>query len=106
MSEPRTVPELLEVGERVRTDSSHIFEDHDHPHEAKALMATALGITVEEVEKPKKLKDPSPRARDKYLALVARRAAGEPLPILTGRIEFYGLDLKVKAGAFVPRPSS
>jgi release factor glutamine methyltransferase len=105
MSEPRTVPELLEVGERVLTDSSHIFEDHDHPHEARALLATALGVTIEEVER-KKLGPPTPRARDKYLALVARRAAGEPLPILTGRIEFYGLDLKVKAGAFVPRPSS
>ncbi len=106
MSEPRTIPELLEIGERVLTDSSHIFEDHDHPHEAKALMATALGLTFDEVDKPKKLKDPTPRARDRYLALVARRAAGEPLPILTGHIEFYGLDLKVKPGAFVPRPSS
>ncbi len=105
MSEPRTVPELLEVGERVLTDSSHIFEDHDHAHEARALLATALGVTIEEVER-KKLGPPTPRARDKYLALVARRAAGEPLPILTGHIEFYGLDLKVKAGAFVPRPSS
>ena len=28
------------------------------------------------------------------------------MPVLTGRIEFYGLDLQVRAGAFVPRPSS
>jgi release factor glutamine methyltransferase len=46
------------------------------------------------------------RERERYLALVARRAAGEPLPFLTGRIDFYGLELRVKPGAFVPRPSS
>jgi release factor glutamine methyltransferase len=44
--------------------------------------------------------------RDRYLALIARRAGGEPFPLLTGRIEFYGLDLAVRPGAFVPRPSS
>ncbi|MDQ3958213.1 MAG: peptide chain release factor N(5)-glutamine methyltransferase, partial [Actinomycetota bacterium] len=46
------------------------------------------------------------RTRERYLALVARRAGGEPFPFLTGRIEFWGLELQVRPGAFVPRPSS
>ena len=48
----------------------------------------------------------TPHAGERYLALLARRAGGEPFPIIMGRIEFWRLDLKVRPGAFVPRPSS
>jgi release factor glutamine methyltransferase len=50
--------------------------------------------------------EPAPRIRERYLSMVARRAGGEPLPFITGHIEFYGLHLEVRPGAFVPRPSS
>jgi len=103
MSEPRTVSELLVVGETVLADSTHLFEDHDFEDQARELLATALRITEDELQDASV---PSRPLRDRYLALVARRAAGEPQPFLTGRIEFYGLDLRVKPGAFVPRPSS
>lgn len=103
MSEPTTVARLLEIGERVLTDSSHIFEDHDRATEARELLAFALGVDEDELVDDDQ---PPRRVRDRYLSLVARRAAGEPFPILTGHIEFYGLDLKVWPGAFVPRPSS
>ena len=103
MSEPRTVAQLIDLGERVLADSTHIFDDHDNRHEAEQLMSFCLGGDVDEVDD-----DLHPRRslRDRYLSLVARRAGGEPLPFLTGHIEFYGLDLDVKPGAFVPRPSS
>jgi len=103
MSEPRTVAQLLDLGERVLTDSSHIFDDHDNRADAEELLAFCLKTSR---SKLKKRFEPSPRARDRYLALVARRAGGEPFPFLVGRIGFYGLDLKVRPGAFVPRPSS
>ena len=103
MSEPRTVQQLLEVGERVMGDSSFIFEDHDNLDEAEQLLAMCLDVEEDELDDDF---EPPRRTRERYLALVARRAAGEPLPFLTGRIEFYGLDLAVKPGAFVPRPSS
>jgi len=80
-----------------------VFEDHDHREEAEELLALCLKV------KPDNLDDhfePAPRIRERYLSMVARRAGGEPLPFITGHIEFYGLHLEVRPGAFVPRPSS
>ena len=106
MSEPSSVKELLELGERVLNDSSALFEDHNNEDAARQLLAASLRITDEELDELGPNYMPERRLRERYLALVARRAGGEPLPFLTGRIEFYGLDLKVRPGAFVPRPSS
>ena len=39
-------------------------------------------------------------------ANVQRRAAGEPLAYITGRKEFFGLDLAVDARVLVPRPDT
>lgn len=103
MSEPRTTSELLDAGERVLSDSSHIFEDHDNRMEAEGLLEYVLEADIDDID-PDEI--PSRRERERYLALVARRAAGEPFPILVGSIEFYGLTLEVKPGSFVPRPSS
>lgn len=107
MAEPRTVEDLLKVGERVLADSSHIDEGHDNKAEAEQLLALCLNVTVEQLgDRVRASRVPPARARERYLSLVARRAAGEPLPHLTGRIRFYGLDLPVRPGSFVPRPSS
>ena len=103
MTEPRSVSQLLEVGERVIGDSTHIFEDHDVRREAEELLALVLKVDAGDLDRNM---TPPPRLRQRYLSFVARRAAGEPLPMITGTIEFYGLDLKVRPGAFVPRPSS
>jgi release factor glutamine methyltransferase len=104
MSEPMTVRALIDVGHRVLADSTHIFEDHDNRQEARELLAFCLGVDEEELDDDDL--EPPRRTRERYLSLVTRRAAGEPFPFLVGRIEFYGLDLKVKPGPFVPRPSS
>ncbi|HYZ46088.1 MAG TPA: peptide chain release factor N(5)-glutamine methyltransferase [Actinomycetota bacterium] len=103
MSDPKTVGALLQVGERVLADSTHIFEDHDNRQEAEELLAFSLRCETDELEPSRKV---APAIRQRFLSLVARRAAGEPLPMITGSIEFYGLDLKVRPGTFVPRPSS
>ncbi|HVF52012.1 MAG TPA: HemK/PrmC family methyltransferase [Actinomycetota bacterium] len=103
MTEPMTVGDLLDTAERVLKDSTAIFEDHDNRREAEDLMGHCLHLDADELD----LEESLPRrTREHFLSLVARRAAGEPLPILVGRIMFYGLDLKVRAGAFIPRPSS
>jgi release factor glutamine methyltransferase len=104
VSEAKTAGDLLRIGERVLADSSHIFEDHDNRQEAEELLALCLGLEPAEAFTDDEVVAPS--ARRRFLAMVARRAAGEPFPMITGRIEFYGLDLKVRPGAFVPRPSS
>lgn len=106
MSEPRSVKELLELGERVLADSSARFEDHDNFYEAQQLLASALRISDEEAEDLPDELEPSLRQRERYLSYIARRAGGEPQPFIRGKIDFYGLELKVRPGAFVPRPSS
>ena len=103
MAEPTTVDALIDVGERVLRDSTHIFEDHDNRREAEDLMAHCLGDEIDDVDTSLQLPRP---ARERYLSLVARRAAGEPFPLLVGSIDFYGLQLPVKSGSFIPRPSS
>jgi release factor glutamine methyltransferase len=103
MPGPMNVKELVDLGERVLADSTHIFEDHDNRREAEELLAHTLHITRAELDGFERAK---PRSAERYLSLIARRAAGEPFPFLTGMIEFYGLALKVRPGAFVPRASS
>lgn len=103
MSEPKDTAELLEIAERVLADSSHIFDEHDNLHEAEQLLAHVLNVEVEDLDDDEV---PSRRERERFLALVARRAGGEPFPFLVGYIDFYGLRLDVKPGPFVPRPSS
>jgi release factor glutamine methyltransferase len=43
---------------------------------------------------------------DAFDALVARRAAREPLAYITGHREFYGLDLEVTPAVLIPRPET
>ena len=47
-----------------------------------------------------------PAERSRFGALVERRAAGEPLAWLTGRREFWSLDLEVDPSTLVPRPET
>jgi release factor glutamine methyltransferase len=103
MAEPRTVAELIDTAELVMSDSTNIFEDHDNRQEAIELMAHVLEDDEDDLEMDEV---PSRSKRNHFLALAARRAAGEPFPFLIGHIVFYGLELKVKPGPFVPRPSS
>ena len=44
--------------------------------------------------------------RDRYLALVERRRAGEPVAYLTGEREFYSLAFKVTPAVLIPRPET
>src|ERR671937_579796 len=48
----------------------------------------------------------SPDAAARYRALVARRAAREPLQYLTGFEDFHGLRLAVTADVLIPRPET
>ena len=108
MSEPRTVSDLLEVAERVLEDSQQLFEDHDRPRIARDLLAAVLDLSPDfDFDAGSVARDELPRSlRERFLSFVARRAAGEPTPFITGKTYFYGLEMKVKPGAFVPRPSS
>ena len=41
-----------------------------------------------------------------YLHLLTRRAAGQPTQYLTRRQEFWGLELRIEPGVFIPRPET
>jgi release factor glutamine methyltransferase len=47
-----------------------------------------------------------PTAAQKFLALIARRAAGEPVQYLTGKQEFWGLEFEVAPAVLIPRPET
>lgn len=42
----------------------------------------------------------------RFLALIARRAAGEPTQYLTGKQEFWGLEFEVTPDVLIPRPET
>ena len=70
--------------------------------DARLLAAHLLGL------RPVELMFAEPPAgfdRD-YAQLVARRAAREPLQHITGSAPFYGVELAVGPGVFIPRPET
>jgi release factor glutamine methyltransferase len=73
--------------------------------DARALMRAALGVDdAYLIAHPgEALTD---RQRERYLAWVERRRAGEPVAYLTGVREFYSLDFKVTPAVLIPRPET
>jgi release factor glutamine methyltransferase len=72
-------------------------------HDAQSLLAHVLGVPRSQLP----LVDDVPRtATEQYEALVARRAAREPLQHLTGVAHFRYVELLVGPGVFVPRPET
>ncbi len=70
--------------------------------EARLLLAHSLGLTPEALlAEPETAVEPAG-----YEALLARRAAREPLALILGRREFWSLDFAVSAATLIPRPDS
>lgn len=75
------------------------------PAEARLLLGQVLGRSAAWLEAHRdEACAPEPLAR--FLALVERRAAGEPVAYLLGRREFYGRDFAVTADVLIPRPET
>jgi release factor glutamine methyltransferase len=72
-------------------------------YDAEELMAEVLGRKLTPSLLDRLLDNTS---RKRYVAMVARRVNGEPIPRIMGHYTFRGLDLLVKEGVFVPRASS
>ncbi|MDH0173540.1 peptide chain release factor N(5)-glutamine methyltransferase [Stenotrophomonas sp. GD04145] len=100
MSSP-TQPSLRQVV----ADASARLGGIDARHEAELLLLHVL-------ERPRSwlfahATDPLPAtAQAAFEALLARRAAGEPVAYLTGRRGFWTLDLQVDAATLIPRPET
>ncbi len=73
--------------------------------DAEVLLAHALGMRRMDLylryDQPL---DPEELAR--YRALIQRRAAREPVQYITGRQEFWSLELEVTPAALIPRPET
>jgi release factor glutamine methyltransferase len=75
------------------------------PIDSRALLRAALGVgDTHLVAHPGQVL--TDRQRDRYLAWVERRRAGEPVAYLTGEREFYSLVFKVTPAVLIPRPET
>jgi release factor glutamine methyltransferase len=71
--------------------------------DARVLLATAREVSPDEVFAGPELR---PEEHGRFCALVARRAAREPLAYITGHREFWSLSFAVGPGALIPRPET
>ncbi|GAC1340874.1 MAG: hypothetical protein NVSMB29_10410 [Candidatus Dormibacteria bacterium] len=79
--------------------------DHWQPGAARTDAHNLLGLLgIDLDEEPERRLSAAQRRR--FAALVERRVRGEPVALILGSVEFRGLELRVKAGVFVPRGSS
>jgi len=78
----------------------------DDPHrDAEILLTHATGLTVAaQVANPGRRVPPAQAKA--FMALVSRRATGEPVAHLTGRKEFWSLELTVSPAVLIPRPET
>lgn len=83
--------------ERVGVDSPRV--------DAELLLADALGVRrLDLYAHPERALDESQAFR--WSAHLCRRLRREPLPYITGQIEFYGLPFRVGPAALIPRPET
>lgn len=101
----QTIENLLRRAEK-RLEASDAVE---HAHRGKELadaeeiLAFVLGCTEEDLDPDRRVSGPD---RRRFESLIGRRESGEPPAYITGSTTFYGLRLKVRPGAFIPRQSS
>jgi len=98
-----TVATLLADGARALTGTAASADSARR--DAQLLLAQALAVPRAQLHShPEATADAAQAAS--YRRLLQRRAAGEPLAYLTGRREFWSLDLAVTPAVLIPRPES
>lgn len=95
-----TLGEALKHGETVLTALSPTAR-----LDAQVLLAHACGLTREALI-ARRAKPITAQQRARFEALLARRAAGEPVAYLTGTREFWSLELCVTPDTLIPRPET
>jgi release factor glutamine methyltransferase len=93
-----TIAEALRDGAQVLTEAGI-----DSPRlESRLLLSHALGLSAEDL-----IRDlPATAPASNFAALIARRAAGEPLAFILGWREFWSLRFRVSPATLIPRPDS
>jgi release factor glutamine methyltransferase len=97
-----TLQQCLQVGEarlrngphpeRARRDAERLLLHVAHLERAALLARRSEGLSA--------------ATAVRFLAMVARRLAGEPVQYIVGETEFYGLPFKVTRDVLIPRPET
>lgn len=100
-----TIGDLLAEGTgRLRCAAGAAAGNATPALDAEVLLAHVLSVGRAQLRShPEK---PVHERAEHYRALIARRAAGEPLAYLTGTREFWSLPLRVSRAVLVPRPET
>lgn len=102
----RDAPRAATLAAALRTARERLRTTSDTPDlDARWLAEHALGVGATYLITH--ADDPLPDdVRTRYDRCVARRAAGEPVAHIVGRVGFWSLDLSVTADVLVPRPDT
>jgi release factor glutamine methyltransferase len=101
-----TVAQLLTVGElRLREAVTGREADATPGLDAELLLAHALAVGRARLRSHGE-EVPAADAAARFLALIDRRAAGEPIAYILGRKDFWTLELTVNPAVLVPRPET
>lgn len=94
------------VGQALRAGTDRLREATETPRlEAEVLLAHVTGLPRTALLAHPERALSTEEARE-YARLLERRATGYPLPYLTGRAEFYGLEFVVTPDVLIPRPET
>ena len=100
-----TYRELLRQGEHLLRRRVHPAPCDDAATDAFLLLEKVSGLN--RTNYPLKKDEHYPQAeREEYLALLRRRAAGEPVQYILGDWDFMGRDFTVGPGVLIPRPET
>lgn len=101
-----TIAELLAAGTQRLKEPTAARDIDDTPGlDAELLLAHALGVGRARLRSHGE-EVPAADAAVRFLALIDRRTAGEPVAYILGRKSFWTLELAVSAAVLVPRPET
>ena len=94
------------VGQALQEGSSSLAHTTgDRRLESETLLARATGLSrTVLLTHPESLL--SQEQTETFKRWLAKRAAGHPLPYLTGTVEFYGLEFSLTSDVLIPRPET
>ncbi len=96
----------MRIDEALATGRAHLMNlTETAALEAELLLCEVIGKPRSHLRAwPEKRLEPEQTRR--FMSLLDRRAAGEPLAYITGRREFWSLTLEVTADVLIPRPDT
>jgi release factor glutamine methyltransferase len=100
-----TVEDLLDQAEAAirKSKAVDLWRPSDARVNAEELLGEVIGKEVTGDDLDDEVTAPQ---RRRFEGFVRRRAAGEPVAMILGKIDFLGMELLVGKGAFIPRNSS